>query len=134
MALEIQGRQQVITLPSGIWQLYEEGLLLLALIVAVMILLAPLLKILGLLYILLPLMRGKVPARSAITYRIVDFLHPWSMMEIYLIGTLVALVKMAELASIILGVAFWSFIALIITETAAGVALDPHTLWEHIEE
>jgi paraquat-inducible protein A len=56
------------------------------------------------------------------------------MMEIYLIGTLVALVKMGELASIILGVAFWSFIALIITETAAGVALDPHTLWEHIED
>jgi paraquat-inducible protein A len=84
--------------------------------------------------VLLPLMRKRVPPRSALTYRIVEFLHPWSMMEIYLIGTLVALVKMGELASIILGVAFWSFIALIITETAAGVALDPHTLWEHIED
>jgi paraquat-inducible protein A len=134
MTLEIQGRAQSITLPSGIWQLYEEGLWLLALIVAVMILLAPLCKILGLLYVLLPLMRKRVPPRSALTYRIVEFLHPWSMMEIYLIGTLVALVKMGELASIILGVAFWSFIALIITETAAGVALDPHTLWEHIED
>jgi paraquat-inducible protein A len=133
MTLEIQGREQAITLPSGIWQLYEEGLWLLAVIVAVMILLAPLLKILGLLYVLLPLRRRRTPRRSAWTYRVVEWMHPWSMMEIYLIGALVSLVKLAELATIVPGVAFWSFIALIITETAAGVALDPHTLWQRIE-
>ena len=134
MTLKIQGREQAITLPSGIWQLYDEGLWLLALIVVGMILLAPLLKILGLLYLLLPLKFGGALPRSALTYRVVEFMHPWSMMEIYLIGTLVSLVKIAELATIVLGVAFWSFIALIITETAAGVMLDPHTLWEKMEK
>lgn len=134
MTLKIQGREQSITLPSGIWQLYEEGLWLLAIIVALMILLAPLLKILGLLYLLIPLKLGRRPPRSELTYRIVELMHPWSMMEIYLIGALVSLVKIAEMATLVLGIAFWSFIALIITETAAGVALNPHTLWDEMEK
>jgi paraquat-inducible protein A len=54
-------------------------------------------------------------------------------MEVYLIGVLVSLVKLAELAQIVLGVSFWSFIGLIVTETAAGVMLDHHALWQRLE-
>lgn len=134
LSMEVQGRVQSITLPSAVVALYEEGQLLLAGCVGLMILLAPLLKILGLLYVLIPLQLHRPLPRSPLTYRVVELLAPWSMMEVYLIGVLVSLVKLAELAQIVLGVSFWSFIGLIVTETAAGVMLDHHALWHRMDQ
>ena len=134
LSMQVQGREQSISLLSAVWSLYEEQQWLLATCVGFLILLAPLLKLVGLLYLLLPLSLGRALPRSPLTYRIVDLLTPWSMMEVYLIGTLVALVKLMELAHIVLGLSFWSFIGLIICETAVGITLDGVSLWQRLEQ
>lgn len=133
ISMEVQGLVQTISLPATIWALYQEQEWLLALCVGFMIFLAPLLKLIGLLYVLLPLKWNRSLPRTTLSYRIVALLTPWSMMEVYLIGTLVALVKLAEMADIVLGISFWSFIALIICETAASVALSGVPLWQGLE-
>ena len=55
------------------------------------------------------------------------------MMEVYMLGVLVALVKLADMATIIPGVAIYSFGALIITMAAADAWLDPRIIWNRAQ-
>jgi paraquat-inducible protein A len=133
LSMQVQGREQFITLPSAVGSLLAGNQWLLAACVGFLILLAPLLKLLSLLYVLIPLRLGKRVPHSSRYYRLARQIAPWNMVEVYLIGTLVALVKLAELATIVLGISFWSFVGLIICETAAGIALDGVALWSSLE-
>ncbi len=54
------------------------------------------------------------------------------MMEVFLIGILVSLVKLADMAQIVPGIALWAFVALIPCVAAATSSLEPHLVWERI--
>jgi len=95
--------------------------------------LAPLLKVLGLLYVLLPLRFHRRLPHSTRVFRMVETLRPWAMTEVYMLGILVAVVKLADLASIEPGLALYSFTALILFMAAADAALEPHEIWERLE-
>ena len=58
---------------------------------------------------------------------------PWGMVEVMMLGVLVALVKLAHLAEIVLGVALWSLAALVILLAAAAAAFEPRDLWARLE-
>jgi paraquat-inducible protein A len=64
------------------------------------------------------------------------FLHlqPWGMMEVFLIGILVSLVKVGKMATIVPGLAVIAFGILIFVLAAAMTALDPHLVWERLEK
>ena len=69
--------------------------------------------------------------------RVLRFLHsmaPWSMMEVFLIGILVSVVKLAKMAQVIPGISLYSFLALIFVLTAMTVSLDSHLIWHKWEE
>ena len=55
------------------------------------------------------------------------------MMEVYLLGVIVAIVKLSDFATIKLGVSLYCFCALIIVTTAAYAAMDPRVVWERLE-
>jgi paraquat-inducible protein A len=55
------------------------------------------------------------------------------MMEVFLLGILVSVVKLAGMASIIPGIALWAFALLILVLAAAGAALDREEVWERLE-
>ena len=75
----------------------------------------PVLRAMLLVYTLLPLSRDRPPYAHAVrAFRLSEALRPWSMAEIFVIGTAVALVKIAGLANISFGPAFWAFCALIL--------------------
>lgn len=95
----------------------------------------PVLRALLLIYVLLP-MRGKGrPARHAVpAFRLSELLRPWSMAEIFVIGTSVALVKVAGLATVSLGPAFWAFCALILVTAASNVFTCATTIWDTLED
>jgi paraquat-inducible protein A len=54
------------------------------------------------------------------------------MMEVFMMGILVAVVKLAGMASIVPGLALWAFAVLIFVLAAAAAALDPHMVWERV--
>ena len=58
---------------------------------------------------------------------------PWSMTEVFMLGVLVSLVKLAHMATIVPGFAMWAFFALIFLLPAAASVLDVHTLWKRME-
>ncbi len=130
---QFQGRVQQSSVLSGVRELYAQGMWALAVVVFVASILAPLLKILALLYVLLPLHFGRPPWRMAPVFRWIETLHPWAMTEVYLLGVLVAFVKLSDIATIVPGVALYSFAALIVAMAATDAALEPEAIWERLE-
>lgn len=114
---------------------FSQGWLMpLSLAVLIAIVATPVLRFAALIYTLWPLANGR-PARrhAASVFRLAVALQPWSMAEIFIVGTAVALVKVAGLASISFGPAFWAFSALIIVTVLKNLLLSEAAIWEAIE-
>lgn len=95
----------------------------------------PMLRAILLVYTLLPLSRGRRPhAHAVAAFRLSERLRPWSMAEIFVIGTAVALVKVGGLATISFGPAFWAFCALILVNAASNAFTSSATIWDAIED
>jgi len=117
---------------SGIQQLYDQGIIPLAPLVLLTCVLIPLLQMLGLLYVFIP-MKLNLRVRYAIpVFRLFQHIKTWSMMEIYLLGILVAIVKLGKMATIVPGLAVIAFGLLIFVLTFAISAVDSHLVWERL--
>ncbi len=93
----------------------------------------PALRFAGLIYTLWPLAQGRPPwPHAATVFRMVEEMQPWSMAEIFVIGTAVALVKIGGLAAISFGPAFWAFCALIIVTVLKNIYMSKSAIWEAI--
>lgn len=133
LAFEMQGRVTETTLASGVEQLWQEGHGLLAAVVFGTAIGAPGLEIGLLLYVLLPLRVGRRPPQLARAFRLLRRVQPWSMMEVFLIGILVSLVKLADLATLIPGLALVAFGLLIPALAGAAETLDPRAVWGAVD-
>jgi paraquat-inducible protein A len=85
-------------------------------------------------YVLLPLTVNRQAPMSMRVFRWVRTLQPWSMLEVFLMGILVSIVKLAKMAKIVPGVAVFAFLALILVMAASATTLDPHVVWERWRE
>ena len=134
LSFEMQGQITRTTLVSGSRALWDQGRGAVAALVFLTTILSPMLQISLMLYVLTPLHFGFVAPFSARAFRLVETFRPWSMMEVFLIGVLVALVKLADLADIVPGLALWAFAFLIPVLAGASAYLDAETVWRRIEE
>jgi paraquat-inducible protein A len=128
------GVMRTTSLLSGVADLHAQGMSLLALIVLATTILIPLLQIVGLIYVLLPLHRGYLPYRLSEVFRFLLHMRPWGMVEIFLVGILVAFVKLAGMAEIVPGVALWALATLMLTLTWASASLEPQIIWQRVED
>jgi paraquat-inducible protein A len=99
-------------------------------LVAFTTLVAPGIQLVGLLYILLPLRFNRISPGLFQVFRLFRSLQPWGMMEVFMLGILVSIVKLAKMAQIVPGTAAFSFMALIFVLAAATASLDPHEVWD----
>ncbi len=132
LMLELKGQVTRITLLSGVRELFAQGMPLLAILVFCTSILAPGLLLLILLSVLAPLRFGAVPPYVPALARLIPPLLPWVMVEVFILSILVALVKLAGMATVVLGAALWALAALMVVLSAAMARLDLHTLWERI--
>jgi paraquat-inducible protein A len=132
MTFKLSGREDSSTLFEGSWELYDTGFWELALLVFLCSILAPALRIGGMLYVLIPFKLGFRPPMFEAVFRWVETLLPWAMMEVYMLGILVAIVKLASWATIDLGTALYSYVALIVVTAWSGATLDPRAVWDHV--
>lgn len=99
------------------------------------IVLLPVLRFAALIYTLGPLAMGRAPwPRAAAAFRLAEGLRPWSMAEIFIIGTAVALVKVAGIATIALGPAFWAFAVMLIVVALKNTFMCKWTIWTALEQ
>jgi len=133
VVLEMQGTRITTTLLHAVSQLWREGVQLVAALVFVTVIVVPATQIFAMLYVLLPLQFGRIPRGVELPLRVFQVARPWGMVEVFILGILVSLVKLAHMAHVIPGVALWAFAALVIVFAALGSAFDPMRLWARIE-
>lgn len=120
-------------LATGIFQLYQQGMTIIATLVLFTVVIVPAIHLAAMLYILAPLQLKRVPRHLPRVFRLYQLLKPWGMMEIFMLGILVSVVKLAKMATIIPGLALFAFLSLIFVLAAMAVALDEHLIWQTIE-
>ena len=133
LSFEMQGRITETTLATGVFDLWEQGVPEIAVLVGFTAVFAPFAQLTLLLYVLLPVHLGRVPWQMPRMFRLLRRIQPWSMMEVFLVGILVAVVKLVDLADVVPGLALWAFAALIVVLAGALSTLDPEAIWERIE-
>ncbi|MDB5991365.1 MAG: Paraquat-inducible protein [Herbaspirillum sp.] len=130
--IEIQGIRNATTLLGAVIALSNEGMPSVAMLVLATTILFPLLQLLILLYLLLPLRHDGTMAGFNLLARLLLLLRPWGMVEVFLLGVLVAIIKLSSLASVIPGVALWAFAGLTILLVLV-VTFSPRYLWQLAE-
>ncbi len=89
----------------------------------------PLTELVALLYVLLPVRRGVVPPGFNRVLRAIEFVRPWGMLEVFMLGVLITIVKMVSLARVIPETSLFAFGALTLMFTVV-VTFDARTLWD----
>ena len=134
LAFKIGAQVRHTTLLTGIRELYAQGMPELSAIVLLTTVLVPFAQMICMLYILLPLKFRRIPMGLPRVFRLIHHLQPWNMVEVFMLGILVSVVKLAKMAKIIPGVALFSFLALIFVLAAMTASLDSHLIWEKWDE
>ena len=133
LTLQADYRQSDMLLAGSVSGLEAQGFSVLAAMVAVFTLAAPALLIGASLYVLVPLLQERRLPWALHVCRIIHEARRWNMVEVFLLGVLVSLLKLGKLATLTLGTSFWAFVGLIVCLTAALAAIDHLELWEKLE-
>jgi paraquat-inducible protein A len=129
LAIEIQGQVRSTTLWQAAVALYDDGAWFMSVLVLLTTLAAPLAEMAAVVYVLVPLRRGRTAPGFERVLRAMQAVRPWVMVEVYMLGVLVALVKLAGLAFVIAGVGLWAFGAVMLLVAAAGASFDHEHVW-----
>lgn len=128
------GLESVMTLPQTPGMLWDYGLPAVSILVAAFIIFIPAAVLVLLLLLCLPLHGGRWRPWLKPVGRWIFTLQSWAMVEVFIIGVIVSLVKIAKMATVVLGISFWGYVAFSILFTMAIAALDRYQVWAEIEE
>jgi paraquat-inducible protein A len=126
------GRGQPNTILGGVTELARSGMWPLALLVFFASITVPVLKLVGLSYLLFTTWWGS-PAhltRRTIIYRVVDYIGRWSMIDVFMISILTALVRLSPLVSVTPGPGVIAFCSVVILTMLAAITFDPRLMWD----
>jgi paraquat-inducible protein A len=114
---------------------FSSGLVVpLSVATALLIVVLPLVRAIALGYTLLPLrLRGRAAPGAAAAFRAACRLRPWAMAEVFLIGVIVALVKIGGIATVTLGPAFWAMSGLVLLVVYEASSLDEWSIWQLLD-
>ena len=129
VAMHVNGSSRETTLVGAALGLYDQHDRMLALLVFLTIVVAPLLHVVTLLYVLIPLWRGSNAYGQNFIIRLITRIRPWSFTEVFLLGTVVALVRLAKFAHVVPGIALWSCALLMLCLSALTSRASPDQLW-----
>jgi paraquat-inducible protein A len=131
--LETNGLTTRTTLIEAILNLVSGDRTLIAVMVALATIVFPLMEMLSLIYLLLPLRLGRRAPGFDIVLRSIQAVRPWGMIEVFMLGVLITVVKMTSIARVIPEVALFAFGVLSFL-IAALVSFNPRDLWDLADE
>jgi paraquat-inducible protein A len=133
LSMKASGIENVMTLPQAALELYRYEMYALSAIVFAFILLVPTVMLTLTLGLILQLERRRPSPWLVPAARLIFGLGAWSMVEVFVIGVIVSLVKLSELATVSLGISFWAYALFGLCLTAAMTGLDRAYVWDEIE-
>ena len=134
LSFSSSGLESAMTLPQAALALYDYDMPLIALMVAAFIILIPAMVLLLLLLLCGPLYWQRRAVWLVTTARWLFSLKNWAMVEVFIIGVIVALVKLSTMATVTIGISFWAYIAFSLCFTMALAGLDRYQCWQLIEQ
>lgn len=132
LGLSAVGRQAETTVLGGAQQLFQDGQEIVAGLVLFTAIVAPALQIGFMLAIVVGARRARVSVWVGVLLRHQPTTRTWSMIEVMLLGTLVALIKIMDYASVIPGVALFALGALVFLLAGMQASFDPREVWERV--
>lgn len=131
LRMDLYGVHSENTVWEGCKTLFQRGEVLVAIVVFLASLVIPFLKLLGLFFLVVTTRlrsRGRRPLRTW-TYRAIDLVGPWAMLDVFLLAILVSLVKLGELATVMPGPGLFAFSAVVVLTILASSSFDPSLIW-----
>lgn len=123
------------TIIGGVVTLWQMGSYPIALVILVASVLVPIGKLLMLSWLCWQASRPRPrnPQQSARLYRLTEFIGRWSMIDVFVVAILVALIKLGNIISFYPGFAALSFAAVVIVTMIAAEQFDPRLIWDSTE-
>jgi paraquat-inducible protein A len=134
MELDAQGIRSQSTLFGTVVALQETGWPVIAVLVLMTTIVVPFLQLAFSLAILVPLKLGRVPRNLGLLSRAIDTVWPWGMVEVFLVGAMVSLVKLTKIASVDTGGAMYMIGLYALLISAAVASFDDRAFWRRVEE
>ena len=132
MTIELYGQPQPSTIYTGVRDLFASGSWIVGLLVFAASIVVPLAKLLGLSFLLVTVQARSTwrPRDRTLLFRVIRTIGRWSMLDVFLLSILVALVKLGMIATITPGVGATAFAAVVIITMFAAESFDPRLMWD----
>ncbi|MCX4024906.1 paraquat-inducible protein A [Endozoicomonas sp. SM1973] len=134
LSMRMLGQSQHDTVVAGIYVLFTHDLWWTALLISFCSIIAPFIKLLLLTYVLMGIIRKKTRFLHIQAFRGYQKLDTWSMLEVYMLGILVSMIKLLELAELHFGLGLACFIGLLLAVIFIRVILNKHQVWSLLEQ
>jgi paraquat-inducible protein A len=132
MGMSVAGIDSSTTILGAAWQTWLRGSELAAVSVGFCAVVAPGLFIAFMLLMLLAARRPPAPRWVGRLLRMSASVQPWSMSEVMLLGVLVALIKVSQVATVVPGVGLFALGVLVVLLAALGSSFDSHAIWRRV--
>jgi paraquat-inducible protein A len=133
LGIEIKGTRNATNLFGAVQSLWDQGVHTVACLVFATTILLPTIELALMIYLLLPLkLKLELPGTTLIL-RYLQGIKPWGMVEVFMLGILVSLVKLSDQSNLIPGVALWSFLGLTLLLAAAAATFNPREIWNRLD-
>jgi paraquat-inducible protein A len=129
----LQGQSATATLFGTAQALYRQDMRMLSALVFFTTIVVPAVQLSAMMYVLLPLRVGRVPRWMPMALRAWQALRPWGMVEVFILGLLVSLVKLGGMATVVPGTGMWAFGGLLMTIAAAVASFDARSIWARLD-
>ena len=124
------------TIVSGVVELWRTGSWVIAVIVFIASVTIPLLKLISLTLLLVSVQRRSWwrPRQRTRLYRLVELVGRWSMLDIYVVTLLAALVQLGSMATVKAGPGALAFGAVVVLTMFASMQFDPRLIWDPLQK
>jgi paraquat-inducible protein A len=133
VAIQSNGSTRATTLVGAALGLYRQDHVGLASLVFITTVVGPFLQIVSLLYLLIPLRRKRQAPGQNTIFRLLAQVRPWTFIEVFMLGALVALVRLGAYARVVPGVALWSCGFMMLTLAALTSRTSAGQFWRWVE-
>ena len=132
MEINVLGQTSLDTVWSGVKALYEAGGILQSIAVVVFLssMVIPLFKLLIQFLVLSSIRFDAGRSYGLFLYRVYQHMREWGMLEVYLMGILVSIVKLIDIAKPSIGLGLVCFVSLLLVQVWLEATMEPHQIWE----
>ena len=129
MIMEYMGRHTENTVWGGVKALFDDHMWYIAAVVFAASILIPILKLMGLIFLVSSRGTRWQKGRTRI-YKIICQVGPWAMLDVFLLAVLVALIRFGRFATVVPGPGIIAFTSVVILTMLASASFNPHVIWK----